>query len=231
MSAVDRLRFEFLCEAMKLFKDKSPLIASSCGVNAMNLCRRNEKVSILSETVCKGCGQILIFGKTKTIRFKTRIRNRFFTMSMLSRSMHKRKSLNYAVITCLHCNDKTYQAITTFKYLKKMRMNKLKLKSNKKAVVKLKKNNTVSDTMKLNSKRIGLKTMNNFKQMSKNKMYHKNNENIQRQNQVNRLLLGLSSSKNTNIKMANNDNKRSISNNFDVKFKKSKWKKQKRKSK
>lgn len=227
MAAVVRMRKDFLINAMKFYQDKSILISSSCGVNALKLCQRDER-GILSERVCKSCGQILKFGKTKRIRFKTKVRNRNFSMSVLFRLMQKQKKINYAVITCLWCHHRTYQPLTTFKLFRKRRLDKLKCKHNMSAVVKLKTNNTASDRMKQESKDIGLKTIKNLKQFQA-KNQSKVNQ-VQQSSEVERLLGLKSSSSCTNIKSPNTKQRRSISNFRVTKFKSNHRKRQKRKA-
>eukprot|EP00483_Globobulimina_turgida_P002470 UN02474 len=221
MATTDKLRLEFLKNAMELYKDKSSLISSSCGVNALKLCSKLKQSSLFSNRVCESCGQILIFGKTKTIRFKTRKRIRNITISTLSKLINKTKhktKLNYTIETCSYCNYKKYGKLsfTSLKYFKKQRLNKLKGMQNRKQVLNLKIKNNQSDKMKLDSKNIGLKTVENFKQFSKNKTNLNNNFDNNRPNEMDRLL-GLTSSNYTSLNIQNKK-KRSISNNVHIKF-------------
>eukprot|EP01083_Nonionella_stella_P077863 212841_1 len=199
MATAENLRFDFLTQLMNMYKHSSPLISSSCGVSALKLSSTTKQSeSLLSaNSICESCGQILIFGKTKSIRFKTRTRNRNISISTLSKLIHKtkhKKKLNYSIQTCSFCNHKKYSkaSFTSLKYLKKQRLYKLKAHRNKQQVLNLKNNHSESDKMKLRSKHVGLKTMNNIKQFAKHKSNHNHKSNTQ-QNEMDRLL-GLSSS-------------------------------------
>eukprot|EP01084_Bolivina_argentea_P100080 179774_1 len=227
-----QMRLEFLQNAMKLYKDKSPLIASSCGVTALKLSSKMKQSSTISHRICEACGQILIFGKTKRIRFKTKKRNRNISIIMLSKLMNKTKhkpKLNYIIETCLYCNHKKYSQLsfTSLKYLKQQRLNKLKHNKNRKQVINLKLNNNQSEQMKLDIKQIGLKTVHNLKQFSKYKTHSNRNNNNNQQTEMDRLL-GMTSSNNTRL---NKNKKRTISNNFKTHFKANKRKQHKWKRK
>ena len=193
MTTSQQLRVQFLNNVMELYKHKSSLISSNCGHNALKLQKDNQNM-IDNNRICMECGQILIFGKTKRIRFKTKTRNRQFTISTLSRLINKRKRkkiLNYKIETCLNCNYSKYDqsSFTSLKYLKKQRLKKLAKTQQKKKMIKIKKENNHSSLMKKHQQNIGLKTIKTFENIRKMKKNKRDgNDRNNDKNEMSRLL-------------------------------------------
>ena len=192
-------------------------------MTALKLGRTVKSLPKVCDRVCRSCGQILIFGKTKRIRFKTRMRRRNFSISMLARFIHKtkrKKKLNFSVETCLYCKHRKYGvgSFTSLWSLQRQRLKKLKMSRSKRQVSNLKRN-FQSDEMKLESKRVGLKTVANFKKFSKGRVRVGEADDAQgRQSEMARLL-DLNSSSNTRGKLSGKRQKKSISKSVNVKFK------------
>merc|ERR1719499_1784534 len=116
---MDELRANFLQKVVEFYKEESSLIASSAGVTALKLFttkdvasnKTSNSVQALRDRVCESCGRILILGKTKRFRIKSRIRNRTFdlrTLAMMNRRGKRMAKINYSVETCLECNHRKY---------------------------------------------------------------------------------------------------------------------------
>lgn len=223
------LRLQFLRHVMELYKHQSPMIASNSGYHSLKLCNNNRNTN----RICQYCGQILIFGNTKIIRFKTKTKNRRFSISTLSHLINKtkhKKKLNYTIETCLYCNYKKYSqsSFTSLRYLKKQRLNKIKANQNKRNVLNVKNKNLESDKMKIDSKNVALKTVQNFEQMyqkkqnQKRKIKNDDDEKKKKKNEINEKnemdrLLDLTSITSSNIKTLTS-NKPMIGNNLNIKF-------------